>query len=183
MIDAEDVRRLGVGRWTVPLLALLAQEQGARFSRLATALGVSRDALTRTLDYVQGAGWVARHGGYGHPLRPEYVLTAEGGPVAAGCARMMEARMAHAIDPGSLPRWALPALMAMSDRRLRFSVLLAVLAPATPRALSASLKAMIAGGLARRDQEEGFPPFALYSASAAGRALAACLTEQGGPHD
>jgi DNA-binding HxlR family transcriptional regulator len=174
-------RRLGVGRWTVPLLSVLLGEGGARFSRLVAALGVSRDALTRTLDYVQDAGWVERPSGYGHPLRPEYTVTAKGRAVGAACAQLMAVRAAHAIAPESLPGWALPVLMAMADRKLRFSDLLVAVSPVTPRALSTSLKPMIAGGLVRREQEEGFPPYALYSASETGRALAACLADHSRP--
>ena len=45
MIGEQDLRRLTAGRWLVPLLAHLADEQGARFAVMLAKLGLSRSVL------------------------------------------------------------------------------------------------------------------------------------------
>jgi DNA-binding HxlR family transcriptional regulator len=99
MLNDEDVRRLGQGRWTVPLLAELLEQKGGRFASLLAGLGIARDSLARTLAQAIESGWVARNPGYGHPLRPEYVLTPRGEAVAAACCRMMATRRRLGLAP------------------------------------------------------------------------------------
>ena len=65
-------------RWSVPVLALLAEERGARLVRLSRALGASPGACRATLDALIELGLVTPNPGYGHPLRPEYILTPAG---------------------------------------------------------------------------------------------------------
>src|SRR6476661_4515185 len=141
MVGPEDLRVLAAGRWTVPVLALLAVEQGARFARLAGALGMPRDSLVHTLAQLGAAGWVVRNPGHGHPLRPEYLLTPSGEAVAAAAARMMAVRRRLDLAPTSLPRWSLPIIGTLhgADWR-RFTDLRNALAPVTPRALSLNLQ-------------------------------------------
>src|SRR5947207_13068422 len=67
--------RLFHHRWAVPVLAELRRERGSRFVTLANRIGVTRDSLRRTLSALIDDGLVERNPGYGHPLRPEYVLT------------------------------------------------------------------------------------------------------------
>ena len=49
---------------------------GSRFAVMLARLGLSRSALAASLAQLQEAGWLRRNPGHGHPLRPEYVLTA-----------------------------------------------------------------------------------------------------------
>jgi DNA-binding HxlR family transcriptional regulator len=175
MLKAEDLRRLGEGRWAVPVLALLADEKGARFARLAAALAVPRESLARTLVQLTESGWVARNSGHGHPLRPEYVLTLTGLEVGAACARMMAVRRRLGLAPSNLPRWSLPILGEVERDWARFTDLRAALAPVTPRALSLNLQQMIAGSLLARRIEPDFPPTARYGLGGPGRELVASL--------
>ena len=175
MIGPQSLRALATGRWTVPVLALLADEKGARFARLVGALGLPRDSLVHTLDHVTALGWVMRNPGHGHPLRPEYVLTSAGQDVAAACARMMTARRRLDIAPASLPRWSLPIIGRLGEDWARFSDLKTDLAPVTPRALSLNLKQMVAGRVVARRVEQSYPPAPLYALAPAGRELAMSL--------
>ena len=174
MVGPEDLRVLAGGRWTVPVLALLAEEKGARFARLVGVLGLPRDSLVHTLAQLGAAGWVVRNPGHGHPLRPEYLLTPEGERVGAVCARMMAVRRRLDLPATSLPRWSLPIIgrLEEGDRR-RFTDLRNALAPVTPRALSLNLQQMVAGRLVERQVEQSYPPVPLYGLAPAGRALAA----------
>ena len=105
-------------------------------------------------------GLVARNPGYGHPLRPEYVVTAEGLAVAERCAKLL----ATAEDAVVLRKWTLPVLVAL-DRAARFSQLRAELPGVTPRALALALKDLQAGGLVERRVEDAYPPIVVYRAT------------------
>ena len=66
--------------------------------------------------------------------------------------------------------------VARLDRgRARFSDLKAPLAPITPRALSLTLKQLVAGDLVGRELEARFPPVAIYGLTRRGRELAGVL--------
>ena len=77
-------------RWSAPVLAELLRQKGSRFAALVGTLGVGRESLRRTLDSLLELGLVARNPGYGHPLRPEYVLTRSGEVAARRCAKLLE---------------------------------------------------------------------------------------------
>jgi DNA-binding HxlR family transcriptional regulator len=175
MIGPQLLRALATGRWTVPVLALLAEEKGARFARLVGALGLPRDSLVHTLDHLAVAGWAMRNPGHGHPLRPEYVLTPAGQEAGTACVRMMAVRRRLDIGPASLPRWSLPIIGRLSGDWARFTDLRNDLAPVTPRALSLNLQQMVAGGVIARRVEADYPPTPLYGLAPPGRALAASL--------
>lgn len=163
---------LGRQRWMVPLLAGFDRQPGARFVELVNRLGLPRDSLVRTLEAAQAAGWVMRNPGYGHPLRPEYVLT-DAGCVAAATAAQIAAALSQAgLSSAELTRWSLPVLHALSGGQERFNELARYLAPATPRALSITLRTLVANDLIDREIEAGFPPSSRYRLTSRGAALA-----------
>lgn len=175
MIEEPDLRRLMSGRWLMPLLARLDEESGSRFAALQAGLGLSRSALSASLAQLAEAGWVRRNSGHGHPLRPEYVLTRSGEPVAAFCRRVMAQREWLGLEPGQLSRWSLPIVTQLDRREARFSGLRNALAPVTPRALSLTLKQMLSVRLVDRSLEDDFPPIPIYALSGRGRSLAEAM--------
>lgn len=175
MIRDPDLRRLGAGRWLMPLMGRLDEEGGARFAALLAALGLSRSALAASLQQLIDAGWLRRNSGHGHPLRPEYVLTPAGEPIAAFCRRVMAQRARLGLEPAQLPRWSLPLVARLGEEKARFGALGAALAPVTPRALSLTLKQLLAVELVDRTVVEDFPPVASYGLTGRGRSLAAAM--------
>ena len=175
MIGEQDLRRLTAGRWLVPLLAHLADEQGARFAVMLAKLGLSRSVLAASLAALQEAGWLVRNPGHGHPLRPEYVLTPAGAPVAVFCQGVMAQRRRLGLSPGQLTRWSLPLIARLDAQPARFSALRHALRPVTPRALSLTLKQMLRVDLVDRALEDDFPPVAIYGLTRRGRDLAAAM--------
>ena len=79
---------------------------------MLTRLGLSRSVLAASLVALQEAGWLIRNPGHGHPLRPEYLLSPTGEPVAAFCQGVMAQRERLGLAHGQLPRWSLPLLLA-----------------------------------------------------------------------
>ena len=175
MISDDQLKRLTAGRWLIPLMAQLEAEHGARFAAMLAQIGLSRSALAASLAQLQEAGWVRRNPGHGHPLRPEYVLTRAGEPVAAFAARIMVQRERLGLEPAQLPRWSLPIVGRLGRERARFSALRTSLLPVTPRALSLTLKQMLATELVDRTLEDEFPPIAIYGLTGRGERLAEAM--------
>ena len=132
-MSIEELIALCHHRWSAPVLAELGRTGGARFVVLVNRLGVGRASLQRALAALLALGLVRRNPGYGHPLRPEYVLTPEGEEAAARCARLLAA-----VDSKAgvlLRKWSLPVLVALRGNA-RFSELREALPGITARALA-----------------------------------------------
>jgi len=159
-------------RWAVPLLAELGRDGGAKLVTLQSRLGVGREALRQTLPSLIDQGWLARNPGYGHPMRPEYVLTARGAAVAPACRRLWDALKRAGLERAALYKWTLPVLLALHEGDDRFHALKARLPAITPRALAAALRKLQEVGLAERSVTEGYPPQTCYRLTPRGRRLA-----------
>src|SRR5262249_40516087 len=149
--------------------------KGSRFAAMLAQLGLSRSVLAASLAALQEVGWLIRNPGHGHPLRPEYVLTKAGAPVAAFCQGVMAQRRQLGLAPDQLPRWSLPLILRLDADKARFSTLRGALRPITPRALSLTLKQMLSVDLIDRALEDEFPPIAIYGLTGRGRELAAAM--------
>jgi DNA-binding HxlR family transcriptional regulator len=168
-VSIQDLITLFHHRWAAPVLAELDRQKGSRFAALAGVLGLGRESLRRTLDALIALGLVAKNPGYGHPLRPEYVLTERGVRVATRCRRLLDA--VGDEREIALRKWSLPVLVALRHAR-RFSELREELPGITPRALALALKDLQAAGLVERHvDEEAYPPTVAYAATPAAHPL------------
>ncbi|MGN6797871.1 MAG: winged helix-turn-helix transcriptional regulator [Gaiellaceae bacterium] len=150
-------------RWAPPALSLLADREGARFVELQRTLDVGRESLRRALDALIDLGYVRRNPGYGHPLRPEYVITAAGRHAADVARRASEATSRETL----LRKWSVPVLAELDDGR-RFSELRASLPGVTPRALALALRDLEEARLVRREVLPTRPPSTVYRATRRG---------------
>jgi DNA-binding HxlR family transcriptional regulator len=144
-------------RWAAPALALLDERGGARFVELQRKLGVTRESLRRALDALVGLDYVRRNEGYGHPLRPEYLITDTGRAAAQLAARVTASRARETL----LRKWSVPVLASLEEPR-RFSELRAALPAVTPRALALALRDLEGARLVRRDVLPTRPPSTMY---------------------
>jgi DNA-binding HxlR family transcriptional regulator len=149
-ISQADVRRLSSKRWLIAILAQMSANGGARFSVLERQLSISKSVLSNHVVALHKFGWLARNAGYGHPLRPEYVLTAEGRMMAAWCEHLEKQRRQAGLAQIALGRWSLPILFGLGGEWKRFTVLQRQLAPVTPRALSLALQQLLETDLVDR---------------------------------
>lgn len=156
-------------RWALPILSQLAATDGSRFVPLANQLGLSRDALRQTLDALIEVGLVMRNPGYGHPTRPEYILTEHGRRVAPVCAKVLQELRRHGIEDGVLKKWSMPIVAALPAERRYGELRRAV--GATPRALTLALKELVGLGLVERRVHDGFPPSTTYRLTPESRTL------------
>jgi len=125
-------------------------------------LGAGRESLRRALDELVELKLIARNPGYGHPLRPEYLVLPAGAALVPACADLV-ATLAEldATEPG-LKKWSMPVVNALAGGPCRFSELRAALPGITPRALTLTLKDLVAADLVERTVTDGYPPSTLY---------------------
>lgn len=168
-------------RWAVPVLAELHRQRGSRFVTLARTLGLSRESLRRTLGALIDAGFVGRNPGYGHPLRPEYVLTSAGDPLAAACRPLVETLRRRNLEEVALKKWSMPVVLALAEEAKRFSELRETLEGISPRALALALKDLEAAGLVDRRVTDDYPPATVYRLTSGGRPLVRLLAQIAAP--
>lgn len=101
-------------------------------------LDVNADSLTRNLQVLMTTGLVARNPGYGHPLRPEYILTPRGAAIAPQCGRLVNAVDRLGVADTVYRKWSVPLLVRIKAGTGRFSRLRQDLG-VNPRALTQSL--------------------------------------------
>ena len=167
-------------RWSVPILAELHRQRGSRFVTLARTLGMSRESLRRTLAALIESGLVGRNPGYGHPLRPEYVLTRRGDRIAARSRPLVGLLRDRGLEEVGLKKWSMPVVYALSHEPLRFSELRERLEGISPRALALALKELDAAGVVERRVTDDYPPATSYRLAADARRLASLVGELAG---
>ena len=165
-MSTEQLVELFHHRWAAPALALLDERGGARFVELQRKLGVTRESLRRALDGLVELGYVRRNEGYGHPLRPEYLITDEGRVASALAGRVTASSARETL----LRKWSVPVLATLGEPR-RFSEIRATLPGVTPRALALSLRDLEEAGLVRRDVRPTRPPSTVYRATSRARVV------------
>ena len=158
--------RLAHHRWALPVLAELLSASGGRFVNLTHSLGVSRESLRRTLNALEIDGLIQRNPGHGHPLRPEYLLTAAGERLAEPSRVVIDLLADLQVIEVGLRKWSLPILDALAEDRLRYSELRNALPGTTPRALTLALKDLEAAGLVSREVTTSYPPTTSYGTTA-----------------
>jgi DNA-binding HxlR family transcriptional regulator len=164
-------------RWSVPILAELHRQRGSRFVTLSRILGLSRESLRRTLAALIESGLVGRNPGYGHPLRPEYVLTSSGVRIAAACRPLVERLRRSELEEVGLKKWSMPVVYALGEGPRRFSELRETLEGISPRALTLALKDLEAADLIDRRVTNDYPPATVYRLTRSGRPLATLLRQ------
>ncbi|MEL0437151.1 transcriptional regulator [Phycobacter sp. K97] len=170
-MDINDLVKLTSRAWALDILAAMHRGVPARQAPLLAACGAGRTAFGASLAHLIELGLLMRNPGHGHPLRPEFKLTAKG-EVAAGMAAQVLDQVRE--DPARAllrKRWTLPVL-AQATQPVRFSDLRTGLAPVTDRALSTSLlDAEDQGWILREIDLTTRRPFPVYSAVGKGLRL------------
>jgi DNA-binding HxlR family transcriptional regulator len=159
-MSTERLEELFHHRWAPPTLALLDIRGAVRFVELQRKLGVGRESLRRAVDALVELGYVRHNEGYGHPLRPEYVLTDTGRDAAVLAARVSASPARETL----LRKWSVPVLAQLPEPR-RYSELRASLPGVTSRALALALRDLEAAQLVRREVLPTRPPSTVYCAT------------------
>ncbi len=163
-------------RWSLPVLAELHRAKGAKFVTLAARTGASRKAIRDTLAHLARLGLVMRNPGYGHPLRPEYLLTTRALQIGPRFQDLHDTLAAHNLLDAALKKWSLPVLSLVSRTHggARFSELRTSL-DITDRALTLALKDLQRINLITRLVLDAYPPTTLYQATGRAAPVVAAL--------
>jgi len=173
--DAEALLDLARCRYALPVLAELFTRSGAKGVTLASAAGASRASARRALDALIDAGYAAPNPGYGHPMRPEYVLTERGRAAGEPARRILRAADRLGVRDAALHKWSLPVVLVTHPRAETFTAIREALAGPTDRAVSLTLKRLVEASVLDRDVSDGFPPRPRYALASRARALHAPL--------
>jgi DNA-binding HxlR family transcriptional regulator len=95
-------------------------------------------------------------------MRPEYLLTDFGEPIAAKCRELITAIDDRKVVRVLSMKWALPVLSSLAAGKNRFSEVRESARDITGRALTLFLKEAQAAGLVERDVIDGYPPTPTY---------------------
>lgn len=163
--DAAWISKATRYRYSLPVLAELERDQGCKFVTLVRRLDASDRAIRQALDYLIELGWADRNPGYGHPSRPEYILSEVGHSVGPRCLRLWVELNKWSQPEVAQERWPLSLLFEIGKARMRFSDLLKSFPGLTARSLSLALKRLIDAGLATREIVPGNPPQTEYRAT------------------
>ena len=159
-------------RWNIPVIAELYRQSGAKFITLANRLGASRGSLSASLTDLVEQGLVVRNPGHGHPMRPEYLLTADGDAIGKQCLQLATVLARRGETDLAYRKWTLPLVAALGEKVRRFNELRVTLGDrATPRAVTLGLKAMQSTGWTRRSLIDTYPPAAGYTLMPKGRTI------------
>ncbi len=161
-MDINLLVKLTARAWALDILAAIHLGTPGRQAPLLTATGAGRTAFAQSLGHLIELDLIERNPGHGHPLRPEFRLTAQGHVAAAMAARVLgRAKTGKAL---LRRRWSLPVL-AQTGAAVPFSGLSSALAPVTDRALSQSIKLLSQENWLARDVDATqMPPRAYYRA-------------------
>jgi DNA-binding HxlR family transcriptional regulator len=169
IVQLQDISRY---RNCLPVLATLHREHGSKFVSLAHATGVSQVATRQALDHLMHIGLVMPNPGYGHPLRPEYILTPTGSRVGPACEAVCHWMDRRKLRNVLLRRWTLPIVHDVSKQvDARFGIIVTNLRPVTDRATAMGLRSLRQSGLIARRVEAGYPPQPVYTLSRTGEEL------------
>ena len=174
MRNIEPLILLFHNRWNIVILDEMQRTSGSKFVTLVKRLGMSKDSLRRTLAALIDAGWVVRNPGYGHPLRPEYILTPDGSDLARSCVRFVNLLSTLGVKEVALRKWSMPVVFALyggSTRFLELKLLLGI----TSRALTLALKDLEPAGIINRTLINTQSSWARYQLSERGCHLALLL--------
>lgn len=156
-------------RWALPALAELHRVRGLKFVTLVHTLGASRPAAREALDDLIALGLALPNPGYGHPLRPEYILTPSGTRLGPACLALWDLVRRLRVSEIALRRWSLGVLAALRAGKRRFSEIRALLPDVTDRALAQALRGLQEAGLVTRRVYTSTPPATRYQPTARAR--------------
>lgn len=158
-----EIVKLAAKSWSLKILALMHSGVPGRQAPLLAASGAGRTAFGQSLKYLIEIGMVERNPGHGHPLRPEFRLTADGVEAAELAALVLDTIGEDKQGLALIRKtWTLPILAVLGDE-CRFSQIKSVLPSITDRALSQALLQLEEQGWVRREIVlEGRHPYPSY---------------------
>lgn len=150
-------------RWDISILALLYMSKGDKLVTIQKYFEISRGVLKTCLTRLIEADLLIMNTGYGHPMRPEYILTEKGESLGPFCVEILKEGKKRNIEEVFQSRWSCPIIIGTGDQKKRFNELKMELMPVTSRALSSTVKFLYEIKCLRREILDISPPSFSYS--------------------
>lgn len=177
MTKAQNLNQIFTRRWTVPIMAQLANTNGCKFVTLTKSLEGSRTSLKSSLELLDTLGLVKPNSGQGHPMRPEYVLTARGKLVSNPAFVLIQTLdKTNSINIG-LKKWSMPMIHAVGSGLDRFGAIADELQAASDRAVSLALSDLHSVALLQSNLVAGRPPRNAYALTRKSKRIAPILDD------
>lgn len=161
-------------------MAELSRGHGSKFVTLVNRLDASKGAVRDALDDLIELGLVSPNEGYGHPMRPEYILTRSGVRVGEACVELEDALSELDAEDVARRKWSMPTLWAVRNGPARFSEIGRRLHVVTDRALSMTLRELTEAELIARELVDARPPSSAYVPTESGLWLRPALVRLAG---
>lgn len=175
-MDIIDLVKLTERAWSLEILAALHRGVPGRQAPLIAATGAGRTAFGQSLQHLLDLGILERNPGHGHPLRPEFRMTARGAALGGAADAMLQAADGAAGQGLLRRRWTVPVLSVARKPR-RFSDIRGDVGQVTDRALSQTiLRLQEHGWMDRVVDPQARPVRPLYQASGDGLQIARIMT-------
>jgi len=158
-------------RWNIAIVAELHRHSGAKFVTLHHSLAVGRAPLSASLSHLIELNLAMKNPGYGHPMRPEYLLTPTGEAIGEQCLSLVGLLRKRDETDLAFRKWTLPLVAAIGEDTRRFNEVRGSLQNATPRAVTLGLKSLVAQRWVSRTIIDDYPPTAGYALMAKGRSV------------
>jgi DNA-binding HxlR family transcriptional regulator len=120
---------------------------------------------------------IQKNPGYGHPLRPEYILQPKSEKITNKCHVFYEKLVKYNLGNLLKSKWNIPVLFILKDKKFRFSELKRLFEGITSRSLALTIKNLEREQLIERILISDYPPTTLYSISHNFRFLIPILNE------
>ncbi len=161
-MDTCELVKLCSRSWSLTALGLMADGVPGRTSPLAAAAGCGRTAMSGSVCHLVELGLLERNPGYGHPLRPELRLTADGEDIANWASTLIWIVKGRADRRLLRSKWSLPLISCLPNET-RYSELRRQLIPVSDRALSLCLGRLTEGRwISRQVSTDQSPPAVSY---------------------
>ncbi len=163
-MDIITLVNLSSRAWSLDILAALAAGTRGRQAALLTATGAGRTAFAASLAHLVELGMIERNPGHGHPLRPEFLLTAKG-KAAAEIASNILGVVSESPEVALIRRnWTIP-ILAVTGRPRYFGEIRRKLYGVSDRSLAKSLRQLESRAWVQRHVDVSMrPPRATYEA-------------------
>ena len=163
-MDKKTLVKVTSRAWALEILALMHSGAPGRQAPLLSLTGASRAAFANSLAHLIDLDLLKRNPGHGHPLRPEYQLTAKGKEVANMADKIVAVVPCDAEFALLRRTWTIPVLTVTFAPR-HFTEIKSDLFSITDRALSKSLDQLQELNWLRREIDiAGRPPRPTYQA-------------------
>ncbi|MEO1249692.1 MAG: transcriptional regulator, partial [Pseudomonadota bacterium] len=116
-MDIELLVKLTAKAWSLTILQSLKTGVPGRQAPLLAASGAGRTAFSQSLAHLIDLALLERNPGHGHPLRPEFRLTALGRQAAGLAAAIFDAAPTPADRALLRRRWTVPIMASLFGPR------------------------------------------------------------------